>query len=1104
MKEPSTSRASPPTNEPAPGRSLSPLFRWAAAPALLALVLLMVSPVGAVPIAGAAGPTALAPPLAAGAHAPAPTLGVPAGAVPFGSVPPPSIDRALPVPTSAVAGVLAGRGAPVAPLSAPQSTASNWFVSNYSTESSITNVGGSNTSLVAATNDQWGILNGTTTLAGWIGLPFSGFFWTHGFSATAVSNDGGKDWNLSWPGTNATWTQSGSASLGSIHFGGGVLASNANGSDVLLADTWGQPCYMFGLGSTVSSPSLCNSTANYTAPLGVAVARSTNGGITWSHVGVVASYSPYKYVVVNLPGCATAAGFLNGNYTAGTPYLALNPTNDHAVLTTTFVKYNYAGKLYCSGGTVYISPTNPDVYTISSYSTDGGFSWTAPQIRSNNQSAYPVQAIGPSPNYRNVMIFEDYINATSTGIPLALASSTTNGTSWSIAADLPIYTLPPRGIAGGTDGYPGGTVPYSIVWDTHAASAHFNTLYFAYADNRSTTTGDPSIVFTRSFNGGTTWSSPVYLTPNTPTTVQYAIPSIAVDPDGRLWLTFYGVSTANGNYYEYGMTSSDAGSTWSPIFTISDAVSLAISSQYYPFGGLAGAVGTGAGGYAIWADCRSAGCVSGGNQYIYVANLNAVSVAATVPGINATIDTLGKSSTVLLNSTVVWERGATVSVQVPTWSPAPGNPDYVYSFANYSGIVATANNPASFTYGGSGSLQANYVLVPAAWITGHVGPAVSQLQVTVNAQPAGLSAFNATLKQFNFTVEAGPAYTVTVSGGSFYVPYTTTVTTSAFTAARVDTVLSKTHGWIAGTVAPANGNVSIDGVAAAVNATTGVFNATAIWGNHTVTGALTGYTSFLQNVSVTPYRTSGVNVVLNGAHIQGTISPVNAVVQVDGAAVTISSGSFSTGVIPGGVHRVTATAPGYSYYGRDITVVPGATATVQITLTNQGWINGTVTPVTAGVQVNGKYEQVHADGSFNVTVTANRAYTVEGLLKGYNNSYANITVTPGNVTFVTLALNKTPTNGGCPNPNNPACNQPPPKNGSTAPQTNWLLYAGIGAVIVVVAAIAVVLLMRRGRGGGSSTTPADEAGSGAGSSYGGTDETSMTGESSPPPPSGSS
>jgi hypothetical protein len=498
-------------------------------------------------------------------------------------------------------------------------------------------------------------------------------------------------------------------------------------------------------------------------------------------------------------------------------------------------------------------------------------------------------------------------------------------------------------------------------------------------------------------------------------------------------------------------------------------------------------VGTTNGAYATWTDCRAAvACTT--QEFIASwwgmgANLQSVALRSNVPGVTATVVAPGGTSQFSLNASTVWLNGSSVTISVPSFVADPQSTSNVFAFANWTGLTTSSNPVDSFQYTGGNVLEAQYVEVPGSWVTGTVGPDVAALAVTVGGTPVPLTPTGSGTATFNETVAVG-SYTVDVSAGIYYIPYQTEVATSKYAAVAVNDVLAKTSGWISGTVTPVTAMINVsNGVTnMTVPVSSGSFNTSVVWGSYTVWASLAGYTLYSDPVNVSPFHTSSVRASVVGVHISGSIaltgsgSITTAIVRVDGVTQQLTAGTFLTTQLPGGEHLVTATAPGYNLYSQEINVVAPNTAHVDITLTNMGWINGTVNPSGAIVQIGGKDIGVlPTSGVFNRTETGaaspGQSYELVAILSGYNTTYKNVTVTPGNVSYVTITMGK-----AIPVQTQNCTNTPslcPAKNNSNGPN-DLLLYVAIGVVIALVVAIAVVMLMRR-RGGDSAPAEATTA-----------------------------
>lgn len=1092
MSDQTAQRTPPmPNDAPTANGARAPGRRWMLA-GLFALVVLFAIPAGTFAVMA---PSALTP--AAGsvvgthltypslvAHSASPALGEARTIVPGLRMPHlgetslgASAGRSFIGPTSGL-----GLGqAPERPRALAGSTASNFLVANYSQSTSIAS-GASNVLLDAYTG-IYGLTNGSSISTYTTIQPWGGVF-TSGLVGVARSTNNGTTWTVAWPGLNSSWTSSSNPSYGSINSGPATIASDGSGN-LLLADTYSASCFQLGGFLSGGSVAGCNSTANITAPEGISVARSTDNGISWKAPAVVQTWGqgPEIFLSMDIGSCGPFGNFEPfGNSTIDTPMVDLNPTNLHGVVTWTEEVQNLAGQIGCnSSGTqpfYYIKGGYiPSAISYTATTTDGGVTWSAPLSHGWNQSFSPAVGISPGPSYENYLAYMDYHNGTSSGIPIAFSNSTDNGSTWTKAADIPgLNIIPPVGLSdsSSTITFPGENTLQMAV-DDSATSPHVGTIYLVWNDNRSTN-NEPSIEITRSSNHGRTWTAGTYITPQTTQTL-FVEPTVTVDPNGAIWVQFYGINAANGNYRAMAVVSYDGGVSWSAPFAVSDTDSLEPGAGA-PFGATSGITANGNGVFPAWADCRDAACVTGGNifyeHYAYSANLQTVGVNATISGVNETLTALGTTTNVALSTSLartVWEVGSSVTVSVPPF--APDNGVDVWAFSHWSGASTSSQDPVVISpfNGSSQTLTAVYVASPGAWIAGFVGPVVAGLAVTVNAVPVLLAPHNATTEGFNVTVPAGPAYTTTISaGGPWYIPYSETDPTSALHTVSINRILSRTTGYINGTVSPSNGAVFVNGTPITVGAG-GLFSDAVVWGEYTVTGSLTGFTAFSQTVNVTPHATVGVTVSMSGAVITGTVSPGNALVEVDGNPIVVAGGSFATAQLPAGLHHVTSTIAGYSLYSREISTTAGQTSNVNILLTNKGWINGTITPSTGRVQLNNQYYSV-VNGAYNISVVAGHTYEIKGVLAGYDNGYNNATVSAGNVSYANLTLQKSTGPGGC----TTNCPPPPPSGGSNVTLSNsgLYLYLGLGLVAVVVIALAAVMLLRRGRGGSGSEAPPAE------------------------------
>jgi hypothetical protein len=76
---------------------------------------------------------------------------------------------------------------------------------------------------------------------------------------------------------------------------------------------------------------------------------------------------------------------------------------------------------------------------------------------------------------------------------------------------------------------------------------------------------------------------------------------------------------------------------------------------------------------------------------------------------------------------------------------------------------------------------------------------------------------------------------------------------------------------------------------------------------------------------------ASISFALRPGYLTGLITPLSAVVNVDGALITTPGGSFNATLLPG-THSIEATAAGYVAFFANETVTPGNATDVPITL----------------------------------------------------------------------------------------------------------------------------------------------------------------------------
>jgi hypothetical protein len=1005
----------------------------------------------------------------------------------------------------------AGTGA--APLAShPAGLSGNsYFGLPCSTSSAISPINATNSTLLAAISTnylQFSNSGGSFCSTGSVSPQYA----TSGWLATERSTDSGQTWKTSWLPQNDSWKTASSPLNGSIpgilfpvlNGGPGYASPSiaaANDGTVLLATQFSPGCWLTGCTNASSSD-----------PAGIAVARSTDGGTSWINTTDLAQTVFFKYLS-GTPTCTLAANF----YLTGAPYspsVAINPTTDVAIATWEMLglHIDLGACLEFFSGTVQTS-----------VSLNGGQSWSRPVNVTSNSSFNPQIAIGPAPKDTWTVLYQNFLNGTvdnsthAFGANWAWTSSANNGTTWSTPVDVGAHgavNLMYGGSAGPDSfnvapnsftGFSFTTPSFAI--DTSPTSSHVGNEYVVWSDNQtpgSPNQGFPAIGFDVRAAGAPSWVTQSLITAQTRATT-YFEPAISVAPDGTVWVTFYGETHASGDLNMYAVYSTDGGSTWSTLSEITTQSSV-LANGLISIGDRNGLAATTAGTFATWMDCRSASCTNQFNETNMISLVEPVGFTATASGVNMTVTTNGAAQTFPLPGRAAWTIGSSHTVAVPGWLPSP--PSSVESFVNFSGAVNSTSFSATFTYGGGPSVAANYALVPASFIAGTFSPNSSVSRLTIDGYNVVLHQFTPTTMWYNYSVASGRSYYLNASASNQYVPLLNQVlgTTPSLTT-HFNVSLSKTSGWIAGRLTPANASLTIDGNVVAVNGTSGVYNTSLVWGFHWVNASGFGVTNYSKYVNVTPYKTATTTISLIGGWIKGTLIATypGITVSVDGTPISSFVGVTFNQSYLGGTHVLMATATGYNTSTINIRVTPAHTTLVMVNLTNVGRVIGTIGPA-AAVKVatlsvtnlslsGGGPERIDTStGNFKVNVTGDAYWTVTVKATGFVTQSQKVHVLPGADTSpvtITLVPSVTPNctaNNSCPQgPTNPS--------GSSGP--SLLLIGGIIVLVVLVAAIAAVVLMRRRSGGGGNEgeAPADgsmgspETPEGASETYG-----------APPPP----
>jgi BNR repeat-like domain len=205
-------------------------------------------------------------------------------------------------------------------------------------------------------------------------------------------------------------------------------------------------------------------------------------------------------------------------------------------------------------------------------STDGGLSWERAHIILDpgtiNQTIGNQIVVAPDGTLVNA--FDLIYNVTNKGgrrgYNIAVQRSSDKGLTWSA----PTVVAPQQTASVTTpgDGLPvrtGDIIPDIAV--DRSGKLRDGSLYMVWQDGRFKADGTAAIAFSRSTNGGRTWSTPVRV--DDAGTAQAFTPSVDVDASGRIAVSWYDfrndtpdTSTALTDYWiRY---SSDGGNTWTP------------------------------------------------------------------------------------------------------------------------------------------------------------------------------------------------------------------------------------------------------------------------------------------------------------------------------------------------------------------------------------------------------------------------------------------------------------------------------------------------------------------------------------------------------------
>ncbi|HKE23362.1 MAG TPA: carboxypeptidase regulatory-like domain-containing protein [Bryobacteraceae bacterium] len=201
-------------------------------------------------------------------------------------------------------------------------------------------------------------------------------------------------------------------------------------------------------------------------------------------------------------------------------------------------------------------------------------------------------------------------------------------------------------------------------------------------------------------------------------------------------------------------------------------------------------------------------------------------------------------------------------------------------------------------------------------------------------------------------------------------------------------------------------------------------------GSITVTASASGYTSASSTVSVTSGNTATLNFQLNPVPvntpgtIQGRVTNISTGGAAGGATVSFSGGSttadsngnYSFSNVAPGTYSLTASHTGYFNVIQSVTVVSGATSTLNFALATGGKIAGTITnsggtpisgaavTITGGVITTTVNTTTNSSGGYNSNWVPIGSYTVTVSASGRATQSKGTTATTGATTTLNFIL----------------------------------------------------------------------------------------------------
>jgi hypothetical protein len=319
--------------------------------------------------------------------------------------------------------------------------------------------------------------------------------------------------------------------------------------------------------------------------------------------------------------------------------------------------------------------------------------------------------------------------------------------------------------------------------------------------------------------------------------------------------------------------------------------------------------------------------ISVGGDYVPLVPFSLYSVTFIESGLGTGLPWNVTEGTVFLSSVTT-----SLSAETP-------NGTFPLSVGAPTGYIVTAAAPTFTVAGAATTVYVTFAaLLP---LTVDASGFVSGPAVLWTASVNGTGTVNMTVTESGSSSSSGASIVFELPAGSYNVTaaaqgYSVAPSTTAVTVASPGSTASFTFTPLPGqldlTVAPAAASVWVNGHS--VTLSSGSASTSVPAGLASVEATDVGYHPYFANVTVNSSATTSLTITLSAiapGTLALTVSPGSASVWVDGAAVSLTSGSYSASTAPG-VYSIEVTDSGYYAYYNNVTVTSSATTSVPITL----------------------------------------------------------------------------------------------------------------------------------------------------------------------------